>query len=101
MTTICSGILSASSIFIHFSDFDERLKACDGLKKKAKNKCIKKLAKKMKESKKNKKKSKKKKKSQSRGEFEAMEFGSRKEKRQYRREMRQAWRNWGNVPGLR
>jgi len=77
------------------SDYDERLNQCNGLKGKAKKKCIKKLAKKMKANKKDKKKNKKKKKSQNRGEFEMMSFGSRKEKRAYRRQMRESWRNYG------
>merc|ERR1712174_10750 len=77
------------------SDYDERLSKCNGLKKKAKKKCIKKLAKNMKDKKKASKKNKKKKKSQNRGEFEMMSFGSRKEKRAYRRQMRESWRNYG------
>ena len=81
------------------SDYDERLSKCNGLKKKAKKKCIKKLAKSMKNKKKANKKNKKKKKSQNRGEFEMMSFGSRKEKRAYRRQMRESWRNYGRPQG--
>ena len=53
----------------------------------------------MKASKKDKKKNKKNKKSQNRGEFEMMSFGSRKEKRAYKRQMKESWRNYGRPQG--